>query len=131
MMMMVMKDDPNDDDLNRILSETEILPSSGFAASVMDAVRREAAAPPPIPFPWKRALPGLIVAGATLGAVVMVCVLQLVRGDAAAALPGEWTATLQSAGQIAMKFGGPWLALALLLSFACIKFATLFTARRA
>ena len=38
----------------------EIVPSSGFTASVMDAVMREATAPPPIPFPWKRALPGLV-----------------------------------------------------------------------
>jgi hypothetical protein len=38
-----------------------IVPSSGFASSVMEAVRRDAEAPPPIPFPWKRALPGLIV----------------------------------------------------------------------
>ena len=67
MMMMVIKDDPNDDDLDRILSETEILPSSGFAASVMAAVRREAEAPPPIPFPWKRFVPGFVVAGGVLG----------------------------------------------------------------
>ena len=34
-------------EIDRILSrEDEILPSSGFAVSVMDAVRREAAAPP-------------------------------------------------------------------------------------
>ena len=36
----------DEDEINRILSrEDEILPSSGFAVSVMDAVRREAAAP--------------------------------------------------------------------------------------
>ena len=39
-----------DEDIDRILSrEEEILPSSGFAVSVMDAVRSEAAAPPPNP----------------------------------------------------------------------------------
>ncbi len=33
----------NDDDMDRILlKQDEILPSSGFAASVMEAVRREA-----------------------------------------------------------------------------------------
>ena len=58
------------DEIDRALArEDDILPSSGFAASVMDAVRREAAAPPPIPFPWKRALPGLVVAGVGLAAV--------------------------------------------------------------
>jgi hypothetical protein len=35
--------------------EEELLPSSGFVASVMDRVRQEAALPAPIPFPWKRA----------------------------------------------------------------------------
>jgi len=40
--------------------EEDIVPSSGFTASVMDAIRREAAVPPPIPFPWKGALPGLL-----------------------------------------------------------------------
>jgi hypothetical protein len=50
----------NDDDLDRILSRQEdIVPSSGFVSNVMDAVRREASAPPPIPFPWKWAIPGL------------------------------------------------------------------------
>jgi hypothetical protein len=39
--------------------DDNIVPSSGFTASVMEAVMREATTPPPIPFPWKRALPGL------------------------------------------------------------------------
>jgi hypothetical protein len=48
------------DDLDRWLADEEpIVPSSGFTASVMDAVAREASAPPAIPFPWTRALPGL------------------------------------------------------------------------
>jgi hypothetical protein len=57
----------NDNDLDRMLTDTEeIVPSSGFVASVMEAVQQEAAASapiplPPIPFPWKWALPGLIV----------------------------------------------------------------------
>lgn len=70
------------DDLDRILSEEDdIVPSSGFASSVMDAVRREATASPPIPFPWKRALPGVVGAAAGL-AWVFVCVVSLVRGAA-------------------------------------------------
>jgi hypothetical protein len=67
-----------DDDIDRILScEEELLPSSGFAASVMDAVRREAALPPPIPFPWKRAVPGIMVAALSLIAVAAVFVVGL------------------------------------------------------
>ena len=74
------------DDIDRILSrEEELLPSSGFAASVMDAVQRESALPPPIPFPWKRALPGLLVAALALlavAAVFVVGVAQLIRHGA-------------------------------------------------
>ena len=65
------------DEFDRIMSEEEILPSSGFAASVMEAVRREAAAPPPIPFPWKRALPGALFAAATLIGILAICLMKL------------------------------------------------------
>src|SRR5258708_21355177 len=59
-------------EINSILTRgDEILPSPGFAVSVMEAVRREAAAPPPIPFPWKRALPGLVVAGLALALILV------------------------------------------------------------
>ena len=64
-------DSMKDDDIDRILCQhDEIVPSSGFAASVMDAVRREASAPPPIPFPWKRALPIVLLAAFALALVV-------------------------------------------------------------
>lgn len=54
--------------LDRILAaEEELLPSSGFLASVMERVQEEAAAPPPIPFPWKRAIPGILLATIVLG----------------------------------------------------------------
>lgn len=56
------------DKLDAILgSEETLVPSSGFAGSVMRRVRDEAAAPPPIPFPWKRAIPGMVVAVVVLG----------------------------------------------------------------
>lgn len=43
------------DDLDRILeSDDSLEPSSGFAGGVMDAVRRQAAEAPSIPFPWAR-----------------------------------------------------------------------------
>lgn len=51
------------DKLDKVLgSEETLLPSSGFVASVMQRVHEEAVAPPPIPFPWKRAIPGMVVA---------------------------------------------------------------------
>jgi len=61
------------DDIDRILSdEVEIVPSSGFVESVMDAVRAEAEMPQPIPFPWKRAIPGLLA----LAAVVILLAVE-------------------------------------------------------
>ena len=75
----------NNDELDRILSKRDdIQPSSGFAASVMEAVREEAAAPPPIPFPWKRALPVLVFAALALVVVVAagaVSIVQFSRGE--------------------------------------------------
>jgi hypothetical protein len=54
--------------IDRILaSEETLLPSSGFLASVMESVRVEAAAPAPIPFPWKRAIPGILAVVGVLG----------------------------------------------------------------
>lgn len=57
--------------LDQILgAEDEIVPSSGFLASVMERVEEEAAAivaPASIPFPWKRALPGMLFAIVVLG----------------------------------------------------------------
>jgi hypothetical protein len=48
------------DDLERILSlEDSLEPSSGFALNVMDAVRRGAADPLPMRFPWFRFAAGL------------------------------------------------------------------------
>ena len=56
------------DPIDRILaSEEPILPSSGFLASVMERVQEESRAPAPIPFPWKRAVPGILLATGTFG----------------------------------------------------------------
>lgn len=74
-----MNRDLNQEALERILSkEEEIIPSSGFVASVMDAVRQEASAPAPIPFPWKWALPGLVVC---VGLIVF-CLVRFIAGGA-------------------------------------------------
>jgi hypothetical protein len=54
--------------IDRILATEEaLIPSSGFLASVMERVQEEAAAPPPIPFPWRRAIPGMVVVTGVLG----------------------------------------------------------------
>jgi hypothetical protein len=54
--------------IDRILaSDDELVPSSGFLSAVMDRVREEAAAPPPIPFPWKLAVPGMVLVACVAG----------------------------------------------------------------
>ena len=51
------------DSVDAILaSEEAIIPSSGFLAAVMERVQEESRAPAPIPFPWKRAVPGFVLA---------------------------------------------------------------------
>lgn len=53
--------------IDRILaSEDELIPSSGFLASVMERVQQENAQPAPLPFPWKRLLPGALMVSGVL-----------------------------------------------------------------
>jgi hypothetical protein len=115
----------NEDEIHRILSgEDEILPSSGFAVSVMDAVRREAAIPPPIPFPWKRALPGLVVALSALALVLVAGVVAFVRLLRASAAP-QFSATLPSIMPPIFHGGiesaAMWTGMALLVAFVSVK----------
>ena len=57
------------DELDRILlADDAPAPRASFSARVMEAVRREAAAPAPIPFPWRRFLPFPAVAAVVLAA---------------------------------------------------------------
>ena len=114
----------DDSEIDRILSlQDEILASSGFTVSVMHAVRREAAAPPPIPFPWKRALPGLLVGGGALTLVLVAVIKAIPRVDGTTA--SRFSSSLPS-GTPALFSGGIesaaiWSALALLMAFVSVK----------
>ncbi len=102
------------DKLDRILTaEEELVPSSGFVASVMEHVREEAAAPEPIPFPWKRAVPGAVLA---VGGVAWIGVQVARQGlthlpdlgspvELWAHVPLQMTGTLESAGWVAAALG--------------------------
>ena len=49
--------------IDRILAgEEELIPASGFVASVMERIEEEARVPAPIAFPWRRAVPGMVLA---------------------------------------------------------------------
>jgi hypothetical protein len=111
-----------DDELERLLSgEQAIIPSSGFAASVMDAVRREEAVPPPIPFPWKRALPGLCAMGLVLVSVVVISIILWLRGIAVQPLPARLTSELALMAENWKAVGASWMILALVLSYFSVK----------
>ena len=116
-------DDMRDDDLKRALAEEEIIPSSGFVSSVMEAVKREATAPPPIPFPWMRALPGFTAAGLVLAVVIFEFIKHIGR-SAVPDSSSRWVVILKFAfDEVSTAAARPdvgWIALALLLAFASL-----------
>ncbi len=121
----------NDHELDQILTERdEIVPSSGFVASVMEAVQQEAAAPAPIPFPWKWALPGLIVSVAMAMGMIGRWLYSGARVShsvhpVATGLPMETFASSLPQVHIAVStlVALEWSALALLVSFAAAWFS--------
>jgi hypothetical protein len=112
--------DGMEDELDRMLStRDEIVPSSGFVASVMDAVRNEAAASaptplPPLEFPWVRALPVF----AALAAVLVILVggfVEVIRMPVVAT-PEPLLPPAVMQGLVQANAG--WIAFALLLTLA-------------
>jgi len=125
----------SNDELDRILSKQDaIQPSSGFAASVMETVRSEASAPPPIPFPWKRALPVLLLAGIVLASVVIAGVAAIASASRGGAVPqlatSSWSFfTLHAQGPVGTDVA--WTAAALLSAFVSVKLSMRLASGRA
>ena len=116
------------EDLDRILSHEEgILPSAGFTARVMEGVRSEAKAPPPIPFPWKRALPGLAAVGLALGSL-LVSLAKVFSGAWAMPQAATETLVIQPLLHATLYAGLGPIALALLVSLAALKLSMRLTA---
>jgi hypothetical protein len=112
--------------LDEILAtEEELVPSSGFLLAVMDRVRDEAAAPQPIPFPWKRALPGFVLAAGVFGWVGM----ELMRAVVPAIRDGLPTAPHLPSGFVQPMEQVGWVALALGASLASWLLARMLTRR--
>jgi len=120
----------NDPEIDRILTkQDEIAPSSGFVASVMDAVRCEALAPPPIPFPWKRALPVLLLAAlaVTLVAAAGIAIISQPAGGSVAVRIASHTPSLPTPAVPPSLLKGAigtavvWTGLALLLALVSVK----------
>ena len=124
-----------DPEIDRILSgQDEILPSSGFAVSVMEAMRREAAAPPPIPFPWKRALPGIVVAAFVLALVVVVGIATIVQAGRGKVSLGATTISSSLPWPAWQGMAGStvgWTALALIVALVSVKISMRLAAGRA
>jgi hypothetical protein len=90
-----------------LATEEELLPSSGFLSAVMERVHDEAYATAPIPFPWRRAVPGIVL---TAG-VFAWATYEFVRQGVAAAgsitfnspqIPAAIERPLEQAGWVAM-----------------------------
>jgi|HubBroStandDraft_1064217.scaffolds.fasta_scaffold95775_3 hypothetical protein len=102
-----------------LAADEELVPSSGFLASVMERVREEAIAPQPIPFPWKRALPGMVLAAGTIGWLVY----EFIRMALASGLNASFVMPrLPSTTQLTLN-SVVWIASALALSLASWAFA--------
>jgi hypothetical protein len=104
-----------DEMLDRILAtEEELVPSSGFAATVMERIREEAAVPPPIPFPWKRAIPGIALATGVFGWGAVELTREAISAvQRAPSIPLQIPDSLQRPVE-----GIGWVAIALVVSLA-------------
>jgi hypothetical protein len=133
-----MSDMEPDDELDRMLARSfgpphfraahaeSIEPSSGFAASVMDRVREEAASAAalgPIRFPWRRAVPGIcmaVLAVAVCATLLMLASIGAVQLASHAAISAN-LATTQSAlagwAETAMRMRLGWLAVGMMIAF--------------
>jgi len=119
---------PTNDSLDAMIDQhlagttDQLQPSSGFVLSVMDSVQAQAAEPPPIAFPWTRALPGLIAILFSL-ALLVVLVFRAGVGSSVATLParpgGQFLASL-SHTLASSEATWSWIGVAVFLSIAAI-----------
>jgi hypothetical protein len=112
-----------DDNVERLLAkDDEIVPSSGFTSVVMEAVRREAATPPPLAFPLWRALPGWVAAAIAV-AMALAGVLREARMPTTPAqgIAESMRDVVTAWLAIWARDGGSWILLGLVVSFAAVK----------
>jgi hypothetical protein len=123
---------PSNDDLDRLLDEhlsssTEQLePSSGFVLSVMESIQVQAAEPPPIPFPWLRALPALLLVLCSLAGLVGLVLRAGTLGGAAAPEHSQTTLSLlRSFVASAQLFTGSEATLCWIIVAGCLSVAAI------
>ena len=102
-----------DDNLDRIFSdEPDVVPSAAFVRNVLAAVRREAATPKPISFPWMRAIPGLAICIVGLMVFLAVGLVQFRGEPVAGPAPRIFVDLIQGANNVGLG----WIVLALAAS---------------
>jgi hypothetical protein len=123
----------SDEEFDRMFSEEHgIAPSANFTRNVMDKVRTEAALPPPIPFPLKRALPGLVLCVLSLAGMFISGLMR--PGSQHLPEPSGrsiwtaigtflWTSLSDFGGLLSVANAGGlgWIILALLLTYLSVK----------
>jgi len=97
-----------------LAADEEIVPSSGFLSGVMERVEEEARMPARIPFPWRRALPGMAVVGGFWGWMGV----ELGRAGLPAMGQSATAAVQISPGLVQPLEQAGWVGLALALSLA-------------
>jgi len=143
------RDIERDDELDRMLARSfgpphsraahaeSIEPSSGFAASVMERVREEAAAAAalgPIRFPWRRAVPGIcmvVLAVAVCATLLMLASIGAVQlaSHAAFSTTGP-QAAISGWAETAMRLHLGWLAVGIMIAFVPITLSRSLTGGR-
>lgn len=105
------------DPLEHALSTDEdLVPSFGFAKAVMDRVTREAAMPPPIPFPWRRLGLVALVTSAAVTAIASSGLAGMVAAPAAALAGRAAPRALQWLVHVEFPGSAFWAAAALAVS---------------
>jgi hypothetical protein len=112
----------NHDPIDRILGEDPPLrPTSGFADSVMDAVRREAEGPEPLSFPWRRVAPGMAVC---LVAIVAAVIAAL---SGPSGTESQWTPLANRLESTLLAQSTLWLAGTLMGSWLVVRVSLIFS----
>lgn len=107
----------NPDDIDYILTNEQLItPSPDFLASVMRAVRRQAASLPPLKFPWRRALPGILAMFVAIMRAVWDLVGFLNEPDALASFKEQ----LHQFADLAAQFGVQWIVLAVVITIVSL-----------
>ena len=89
------------EEMDRVLARDAegVRASPRLAVAVMTAVRHEAKTPPPIPFPWTRAAPGIVAALL----LVVFAVASLVSAPSAEAPPSRAPVAIERVAEVTAK----------------------------